>query len=112
MLKYMHDQRRNDKTQNVNSCYRINIIKGAWSGNEVQVEKTRKEKKKSTPIDMFGRPQVDHGVPFLLPMVLGSRQVGVLWGFKRLRAAAALVFNFILSSFLLSSMMEWCVCTA
>ena len=48
-------------------------------------------KKKSTPIGVFGRPWINRGVPFLLPMVLGSRQVGVLWGFKGLRAAAALV---------------------
>ena len=50
-----------------------------------------KRKKRSTPIGVFGRPRIVRGVPFLLPMVLGSRQVGVLWGLKRLRAAAALV---------------------
>ena len=30
------------------------------------------------PVGMFGRPQTDCGVPFLLPiMMLGSRQAGV-----------------------------------
>ena len=56
----------------------------------------RKEKKKSTLIAVFGRPRI---VPFLLPMVLGSRQVGVLWGFKGLRAAAALVIHVQLRTF-------------
>ena len=47
-----------------------------------RVRKEKRKKKKSTPIGVFGRPRIDRGVPFLLPMVLGSRQVGVLWGFK------------------------------
>ena len=52
-----------------------------------RVEK-KKKKKKSTPVGVFGRPRIDRGVPSLLPVALGSRQVACLWGVKWVPAIA------------------------
>ena len=42
-------------------------------------EKDRKENKNSMPVGMFGRPWIDRGVPFLLPiMMLGQDRKRIL----------------------------------
>ena len=65
----------------------INIIIGkrlGWPASSFAPCPCQK-KRKPMPVGMFGRPRID---PFLLPTMVGSRQVACLWGFKWLHAVA------------------------
>ena len=77
----------------------------------------RKEKRKSTPVGVYGRLQIDHGVPSALSHVLGGRLEGPQASGGELCPFSWSLYavELIPSSFLHSFTLLWttrCVCTA